>query len=60
MVRHVAAASSAALAKAGHVRIAYKSTTDGELDAAGTDDITFSGKNYNYVIDQTTPPNGKA
>jgi len=60
MIRHIAAASSVVLAKAGHVRITYKGTTDGKVDAAGTDDITFSGKNFNDVSDQTKPPNGRS
>jgi hypothetical protein len=58
MVRHVASVSSAALAKAGHVRIAYHSTANGKPAEAGTDDITFSGKNSNDVSYEKIPPNG--
>jgi len=58
MVRHVASVSSAALAKAGHVRIAYHSVVNGKKAEAGTDDITFSGKNSNDVSDEKIPSNG--
>ncbi len=62
MVRQVAAASGAALARAGHVRIAYSdiSSLDQGSRGAGTDDITFSGKDWNYASDQTAPPNGRS
>lgn len=59
MVRHVASVSSAALAKTGHVRIAYHSTTNGKKAEAGTDDIIFSGKNSNDVSDEKIPSNGR-
>jgi hypothetical protein len=61
MVRQVAVASRIAISHAGHVRIRYSVVSS--LDrgrGAGTDDITFSGKNWNYVSDQTAPPNGRS
>lgn len=62
MVRQVAAASGSALAHAGHVRITYSdiSSLDPGSRGAGTDDIMFSGKNWDYVSDQTAPPNGRS
>lgn len=62
MVRQVAAASGSALAHAGHLRISYSdvSSLDPGSRGAGTDDITFAGKNWNYVSDQTAPPNGRS
>jgi hypothetical protein len=61
MVRKVAAASGTALAHSGHVRITYSdiSSLDSSGRSAGTDDITFSGKDWSYVSDQTAPPNGR-
>jgi hypothetical protein len=61
MVRQVAAASGTALAHSGHVRITYSdmSSLDPSSRSAGTDDITFTGKDWNYVTDQTAPPNGR-
>ena len=60
-VHQVAAASGTALAHSGHVRITYSdvSSLDPSGRSAGTDDITFSGKDWNYVRDQTAPPNGR-
>src|SRR6266581_4834459 len=60
-VRQVAAASGTALAHSGHVRITYSdiSSLDPGGRSAGTDDITFAGKDWNYVSDQTAPPNGR-
>jgi hypothetical protein len=60
MVRQVAAASGTALAHAGHLRIVYSdiSSLDPAGRSAGTDDITFSGKDWNDISDQTAPPNG--
>jgi len=59
MVRHVVSVSSAALAKAGHVRIIYNSVANGKKTEAGTADITFSGQNSNDVSDEIIPSNGK-
>jgi hypothetical protein len=58
-VRHVATASGVALAHTGHLRITYSDSGSGGGEA-GTDDITFSGKDWNYVTDQTAPPNGSS
>ena len=60
MVRQVAAASGTALAHSGHIRITYSdvSSLDPGDGGAGTDDITFSGSDWDYAIDQTAPPNG--
>jgi hypothetical protein len=62
MVRQVAAASETALAHSGHLRITYSvvSSLAPGSRGAGTDDITFSGRNWNYVSDQTAPPNGRS
>ncbi len=61
MVRQVATASGTALAHSGQVRITYSdmSSLDPSGRSAGTDDITFSGKAWNYVSNQTAPPNGR-
>src|SRR6266702_4770211 len=50
-VHQVAAGSGTALAHSGHVRITYSdvSSLDPSGRSAGTDDITFSGKDWNYV-----------
>jgi hypothetical protein len=62
MVRQFAAASGTALTHTGHMRITYSDTSS--LDpgdrSAGTDDITFSGRNWNHVTDQSAPPNGSS
>jgi len=60
MVRQVAAASGIALAHSGHMRITYSNVSSLAPDSrgAGTDDITFSGRDWNYSSDQTAPPNG--
>jgi hypothetical protein len=62
MVRQVAAASGTALAHSGHLRITYSNVSSLAPGSrgAGTDDITFSGRNWNYVSDQTAPPNGRS
>jgi hypothetical protein len=51
MVRKIARASRAALASAGHALVSYHNE-DGGLSTAGTDDLTFSGNNYNNVNQQ--------
>jgi hypothetical protein len=60
MVRQVAAASGTALAHSGHMRITYSNVSSLAPDSsgAGTDDITFSGRDWTYAMDQTAPPNG--
>jgi hypothetical protein len=62
MVRQFAAASGTALAHSGHMRITYSDTSslDPGDHGAGTDDITFSGRDWNYVTDQSAPPNGRS
>jgi hypothetical protein len=52
MVRRVAAASAAALAHSGVVRISYRSTNP--LPNFGTDTITFSGQNYSFAGEVNT------
>jgi hypothetical protein len=62
MVRQVATASGTALAHSGHVRITYwddSSLYPGSREA-GTDEITFSGKDWNDISYMTAPPNGRA
>lgn len=60
MVREVAAASGAALAQAGHLRITYSYVSSfGGRPAgrdAGTEDLTFNHKDWNDAIAQTSPP----
>jgi hypothetical protein len=55
MVRHVASASRSALANSGRAEISYRDTQDGVLQDTGTDDITFSGRNWNDAFSQTLP-----
>jgi hypothetical protein len=55
MVQRVAAASRLALATSGRVSIGYKTTQHGAVTAAGTDVVTFSGKNWNDAIRQSFP-----
>jgi hypothetical protein len=54
-VRQVAAASRAALATSGRAVVAYSTTQSGVLQGSGTDNITFSGKNWNDAFSQTFP-----
>jgi len=54
-VRQVAAASRSALATSGRAVVAYRTTQSGVLQDSGTDNITFSGKNWNDAFSQTTP-----
>ncbi len=62
MVRQFAAASGTALTHTGHMRITYSDTSslDPGDHGAGTDDITFSGRDWNDVTDQSAPPNGSS
>lgn len=53
-VRQLAAASRAALAHSGVARIAYR-TRGGPYSDFGTDEIAFSGHDYNFVGKVTTP-----
>ena len=55
MVRQVASASRSALALSGQATISYRDTQAGALQVAGTDHITFSGKNWNDAFSQSFP-----
>lgn len=59
MVRQVATASGTALAHAGHLRITYSDVASTGGRDAGTEDLTFSHKDWNDAFDQTSPPNGR-
>jgi len=54
-VRQVAAASRSALATSGQAVVAYRTTQSGVLQDSGTDNITFSGQNWNDAFSQTSP-----
>ena len=56
MVLHVAAASRSALATSGREQITYQNRKNAVVDGYGNDVITFSGGNYNWVIDDLVPP----
>jgi hypothetical protein len=56
MVQHLAAASESALATSGREQITYQNRKNGTVDGHGNDVITFSGKNYNWAMDDTLPP----
>jgi hypothetical protein len=58
MVRQVASASRAAMALSGQATIDYRDTQAGKLQDAGTDRITYSGKNWNDAFSQTFPASG--
>ena len=58
MVHQVASASRSALARSGRATISYTSTQDGVPGYSSTDVISFSGKNWNDVISQTSPGAG--
>jgi hypothetical protein len=58
MVRQVASASRSALALSGQATISYRDTQAGALQVAGTDHITFSGKNWNDAFSQSFPASG--
>jgi hypothetical protein len=58
MVRHLAGASQSALANSGRERISYRSWQNGTATSYGTDDVTFSGSNWNYVVHMTVPGSG--
>jgi len=55
MVRRVAAASRSALAYSGSARITYRGTQAGVVQEYGADDITFSGRNWNFAGHIVTP-----
>jgi hypothetical protein len=53
MVKRVASESRLALAHSGRATISYRMTENGKPNGAGSDQITFSGKNWNDVISGT-------
>jgi hypothetical protein len=55
MVRQVASASRTALGPSGRAQIAFRDTIGGVLQDWGTDDIRFSGQNYNLVLRERLP-----
>jgi hypothetical protein len=55
MVRHLASESRMALASAGRAEVTYRDTQAGVVQDYGSDDITFSGKNWNDAFSQTLP-----
>lgn len=55
MIKHVASASSSALASSGQERISYRSVKNGAVTSAGTDTVTYSGSNYNYAMRTDVP-----
>ena len=58
MVHQVASASRSALARSGRATVSYASSQNGVPQDSGTEVITFSGKNWNDVISQTSPGAG--
>jgi hypothetical protein len=58
MVHQVASASRSALARSGRATVSSTSTVNGVPGDTSTDVITFSGKNWNDVISQTSPGAG--
>ena len=56
MVQRVAAASQSALASSGRERLTYQNRKNGVVDGHGNDVITFSGGNFNWVMDDLIPP----
>jgi hypothetical protein len=58
MIHQVASASRSALARSGRATVSYTSTQNGKPGDSSTDVITFSGKNWNDVIYQTSPGAG--
>jgi hypothetical protein len=57
-LRQVAAASRSALATSGRAVVTYSTTQGGVPQGGGTDDITFSGKNWNDALTETFPGPG--
>jgi hypothetical protein len=54
-VLHLAAASRIALAQAGRAEIVTRQTQGGVFQGTGTDDITFSGRNWNDSFSEILP-----
>jgi hypothetical protein len=55
MIKHVASASSSALASSGQERISYRSVKNGAVTSLGTDTVTYSGSDYIYAVRTTVP-----
>ena len=55
MIKHVASASSSALASSGQERINYRCVKNGAVTSAGTDTVTYSGSDYNYAMHTAVP-----
>jgi len=58
MVRHLASASALALAHSGQAIISSSQTVNGVLQQTSTDNITFTGKNWNDSFSETFPATG--
>ena len=56
MVQRVAAASRSALGSSGREQLTYQNRKNGVVDGHGNDVITFSGGNFNWVMDDLIPP----
>jgi hypothetical protein len=59
-VRHLASASSVALAHAGRAVIVSRTTENGISQGTSTSDITFSGRNWNDSFREELPGSGGA
>lgn len=57
-VRRIASASRSAMAFSGQAIIRYADTQNGTLQDSGSDDISFSGKNWNDALRQLLPAAG--
>jgi hypothetical protein len=55
MIKHVASASSSALASSGQERISYRSVKNGAVTSAGADTVTYSGSDYIYAVHTAVP-----
>src|SRR5205814_798307 len=55
MVRQVASASRSAMALSGRATISYRNTQAGKLQDTGTDQITYSGRNWNDAFSESVP-----
>ena len=56
MVHRVAAASESALASSGREQLTYQNRKNGVVNGHGNEVITFSGGNFNWVMDDLIPP----
>ncbi len=55
MIKHVASASSSALASSGQERISYRSVKNGAVTSLGADTVTYSGSDYIYAVHTAVP-----